>query len=240
MKTRLRRLACACALLAAGSALAGEMVFIAPTNHAMPLAQFKDGRIVGGIIYDLGEAIARKLGRQARFISVPSKRVGIELAAGEADALCYVLPNWIDGQFNWSRPLIPNGVVVIAHPDAPVIHTLRDLDGRRVGTVIGYRYPEVEAVLGKGFIRDDAPDSEHTFSKLSAGRTNYAIVEQAMLAWQSRSDKSVHVRSDLVYVTFKAKCAFSRAGRVPFAQPEHAVDVLLEQGAVEEILARYR
>ncbi|HZX28525.1 MAG TPA: ABC transporter substrate-binding protein, partial [Telluria sp.] len=141
------RFACLCAL-ACGPAAAGpaEIVFLAPQNHAMPIARFEHGRLAGGILKDLGDAIAARLGVPARFVSVPSKRVALALRAGEADGVCYVLPGWIDGDYRWTQPIIPNGVAVVAHGGAPVVHSLSDLAGHRVGTVLGYRYPLLEQV----------------------------------------------------------------------------------------------
>lgn len=217
-----------------------ELVFIAPTNHTMPLAQFQDGKLVAGIVKDLGEAIARRVGRTARFVETPSKRVSQALAQGRADGICYVLPNWIEGELDWSRAILPNSAVVAAHPAAPVIHALSELAGKPVGTVIGYRYAPLEAVLGAGFMRDDAPSMEHNLRKLAAGRRQYAIVEMASLEYLRRTDKSLHLRVDLEFISFKARCAFSRRAQVPFAELDRAIGALADDGSVEDILARYR
>ncbi len=229
-------------LLACSAARAAqdEMVFIAPTNHAMPLAQFKDGRINNGILMELGIAIAHSLGRTARFVSVPSKRVSMVLAKGEADGVCYVLPHWIDGDFLWSRPLIPNRVLLVSAPATPPVRTLADLAGKKVGTVAGYRYPEFEEALGKQFIREDAPTSELSVSKLVAGRTNYAIIGQSMFDYQKRSDRTFTARADLVVTSVMTRCAFSRLSKIPFVQVDKAINALADQGSVEEILSRYR
>jgi polar amino acid transport system substrate-binding protein len=217
-----------------------EIVFIAPMNHAMPLAQFKDGRLSGGILMDLGVAIAQRLGRTARFVSVPSKRVSMVLSKGEADGVCYVMPHWIDGDFNWSRPLIPNRMLVVAHARAPLVGTVAALSGQPIGTVAGYRYPEMEAALGKGFVRDDAPNGELSISKLRAGRTRYAIMGESMFDYQRRNDASFQARSELVVASVTTQCAFSRTSTIPFAQVEHAINAMIEKGSVREILSHYR
>jgi polar amino acid transport system substrate-binding protein len=230
----------ALAACAAAHAAQDEMVFIAPLNHAMPLAQFKDGRLNNGILMELGIAIAHRVGRTARFVSVPSKRVSMVLARGEADAVCYVLPHWIDGDFRWSRPLIPNAMLLVAHARAPVIHSVAELAGIKIGTVAGYRYPEIEAVLGAQFVRDDAPTSELTVSKLIARRTNYAIIGQSMFDYQRRYDKSFDARGDLVVANVHTQCAFSTLSKIPFAQVDKAINALADQGGMEDILSHYR
>ena len=107
-----------------------EIVFIAPSNHAMPWAQFKNEKLSGGLLKDLGELIAARLALKAKFIVIPSNRVRGVLLGGSADALCYVRPEWIDGQYNWTPSLIQDGAAVVARSGAPVIHTLADTHTR--------------------------------------------------------------------------------------------------------------
>src|SRR5471030_2525969 len=76
----------------AGAAEAPPLLFIAPTNHSMPMARFQNGELTGGLLWDLGELIARRMGRRAVFVSIPSRRVSDALSDGHADAVCYVLP----------------------------------------------------------------------------------------------------------------------------------------------------
>ncbi|MES2130090.1 MAG: transporter substrate-binding domain-containing protein [Pseudomonadota bacterium] len=224
----------------AARAAAQEVVFIAPTNLTMPMVQFDGRQLTGGLLKDLGDAIAGRLGRRARYIDIPSKRVWAVLAQGEADGVCYVLPEWGEGKLDWTRPLIPDGAVIAAHPSAPKLSHLDELAGHPVGTVLGYRYPELEAALGKDFIRDDAPTMEHNLSKLAAGRRQYAVVELAALEYRLRNTAGPRLRTELVYVQFKARCAFSPRAKVPFAQVEQAIDALVQEGVVEHILEHYR
>lgn len=225
---------------AAAPAAEPEIVFIAPTNHAMPWAHFQDGKLNAGLLEDLGEAIAQRLGRHAKFISVSSNRVRGVLLEGGADALCYVRPQWIDGTYNWSPSFILDGALVVARPGAAVIHSLADLAGRPVGTVVGYRYPELESALGHGFIREDAPSMENNLRKLIAGRMEYAILEKMVFEYQLRMDKSIKLRADLLYVSFDAQCAFSRSSAIPFAEVERVINALIKDGSVAEIFSHYR
>jgi polar amino acid transport system substrate-binding protein len=216
-----------------------DIVFVAATNNTMPVAKFDGRRLSGGIVKDLGDAIAARLGRQARYLDTPSGRVWDVLAKGQADGICYVLPEWAEGSFNWSRPVLPDAVVVVAHPSAPVLRKLKDLSGKPLGTVHGYHYPDVE-MLGKQFVRDDAPTMEHNLNRILAGRIKYAIVEQTTLAYRQRSDPSVNLRTEVVFTGFKAQCAFSKRSAVPFASVDEAITGLQADGSIDKILARYR
>lgn len=231
------------ALVLAGAgppACAQELVFLAPKNQDMPVAGFQGDTLVDGITKDLGEAIAARLGLKVRFLPMPSKRVPLALANGEADGLCYVLPQWIDGDFNWSRPLVPTAEVLVASPAAAPLQGLRDLAGQPVGTVLGYRYPMLDAALGRRFVRDDALSMSQLFVKLTLGRSPYAIVDQLSLAYRLKTDPRLKLRTELVMNRSVSQCAFSRASKQPFEAVSRAIDALVAEGEIERMLARYR
>lgn len=234
---------CALAVLvSAGAAKASgnELLMIAPLNQTMPLAQFQDDKLSGGIIKDLGEAIAQRLGRRAGFISVAGDQVAAALSKGKADGICYVRPFWIDGDFDWTRPLIPDAELVASLPSAPVIRSLLDLRDRPVGTVTGYRYPRVEQVLGLRFQRKDSPTMEENLQKMTQGGVRYTVLGQSTLAYQLKVNKNLKLRPDLVFASFSAQCAFSRRSNVAFSEVNNAINALIDDGSVEAILARYR
>lgn len=224
----------------AAAASPPELVMIAPTNQVMPLAQFQNGVLTGGIIKDLSEAIGERAGMRTSFVSVASDQVSVVLRSGKADGICYVRPFWIDGQFDWSRPLIPDSELVAAQVGAPVIGSLTGLRDRPVGTVAGYRYPRVEQVLGLRFQRSDSTTMEENLRKVAAGQPQYTILGELTLAYQMRMNNSLKLRSDLKFASFSAQCAFSRNGKRPFREIDKAIDSLLDDGSVEKILSRYR
>ncbi|MES2048051.1 MAG: transporter substrate-binding domain-containing protein [Pseudomonadota bacterium] len=217
-----------------------EIVFIAPTNHTMPLAEFVGDKLQRGILKDLGEAIAERLGLHARFLALPSKRVSAALRAGDADGVCYVLPNWIEGEFNWSQPVIPNSGIIATRLDTPSIGSIQALSDLTIGTVLGYQYPQFDPVLGSHFKREDAPTMESNLQKLAMGRMDYAIVEQNTLDYHNSRVPQHRLKQALVFASFKAQCAFSQKSTVPFADIKLAIDALLLDKSIEKILARYR
>lgn len=219
---------------------AQELVFLAPKNQAMPVAGFQGDTLVDGITKDLGEAIAARLGLKVRFLPMPSKRVPVALANGEADGLCYVLPQWIDGDFHWSRPLVPTAEVLVSSPGAPAVQRLTELAGKPVGTVLGYRYPLFDAALGRRFLRDDALSMSQLFVKLGLGRSPYAIVDQLSLDYHLKSDANLRLRPELVMNRQVAQCAFSRASKLPFDAINRAIEAMVADGEVDRMLARYR
>ena len=227
-------------LLPAWAHASGDLLMVAPLNQAMPLAQFDNDKLSGGILKDLGEAIAARIGRKAIFLSVAADQVSATLSHGKADGICYVRPFWIDGDYHWSRPLIPDAELVAAVPGAPQVRSLMDLRDRPVGTVTAYRYPRVEQVLGGRFQRRDSPTMEENLRKMMQGRFNYTVVGQTILDYQMKVNKDLKLRPDLVYASFTAQCAFTKGRHSVFKEANQAINDMLEDGAVDAILARYR
>ena len=237
-----KRSACLAALIVplAGGAAPADLVMIAPLNQTMPLAQFRNDKLSGGILKDLDEAIAQRLGRGVVHVSVAGEQVSEVLAAGKADGICYVRPFWIDGQYDWSRPLIPDAELVASVVGAAPVRSLVDLRDRPVGTVAGYRYPRVEQVLGLRFHRSESLTMEENLRKLMAGAVRHTVIAQSTLAYQMRINKALRLRRDLVFASFTAQCAFSKTAGVPFEEINQAINGLVDDGSVNQILARYR
>ncbi|MGV7211252.1 substrate-binding periplasmic protein [Oxalobacteraceae bacterium A2-2] len=225
-----------CAALAAQP----ELVMVAPTDQAMPVVRFQDGVLAGGIIKDVGDLLAQRLGRRAVYVNAAPDGVTATLASGKADAMCYVMPGWIDGDYQWSAPLIPDAELIVASAAAPRLRSLKDLRGRQVGTVAGYRYPRIERVLGAHLLRADSGTMEQNLRQIAEGKVDYAIVGENTLAYRLRAEPSLKLRPDLVFAAFKTQCAFSRRARVPFADAARAIEAMARDGSVDQILARYR
>lgn len=219
-----------------------EVVFAVTDSNAMPLAAFEGDLLKAGIVMDVGNAIAQRLGRTARFVTVSRNRLVSTLVDGRADGSCYAMPAWLDNApLRWSRPLIPNRDLVAARSDAAPLASVEDLAGESIGAVLGYRYPDLENRLGDRFRRDDAPDMLSNLRKLAAGRVRYAIVDQLTLQYETRRTlRDFKPGPSLTVASFVAACAFSLKGNVPAEDLQRSADALLLDGTIETILARYR
>ena len=228
------------AALAAQAAPSTDFVMIAPLNQAMPLAQFDKGKISGGILRDMGLAISRRLGRTAQFLTVPVDGTAAALTEGRADGLCFVLPHWIDGDFNWSVPFMDDAEMVVSRKDAPPVRSLAALRDLPVGSVKAYRYPRVEQVLGGQFVRRDFQTTEENIRKLAAGKVEHALLSKSAVEYYNYVNKTEPLRPDLTIAAFEAQCAFSKKSQVAFADIDRVFNMMLKDGTIERIIARYR
>src|ERR1700741_5020922 len=96
-RSGVRLLCLASLLLAATPVPAAELVVLVDTGTEMPMAGFHGGQLVDGIHKDLGEALARNMGRHASFVLLPRKRIALALENGKADLICMYIPAWLPG-----------------------------------------------------------------------------------------------------------------------------------------------
>lgn len=184
----------------------------------------------------LGRALAAATGRRARLLELPRNRLAAALEAGDGDILCGYLPAWMPGEVDWSRAFIPVTDVVVSSNRVPALRAIEELKGKRIGTVLGFRYPDFEQALGADFARDDGPSESISLQKMMAGRFDYAITTAATVHTQTVRGvlpPNAHV---LVVREIKTMCAVSRRGHVTPAEVNAAIDAIERSGELEKLL----
>ncbi|MYM35649.1 transporter substrate-binding domain-containing protein [Duganella sp. FT94W] len=231
----------ALAVMLAPAAVAAPLLTVAvDTGTEMPMAGFKDGQLVAGFHKDLGEALAGKMGRVVNFLPLPRKRIAMALEDGQADMVCLYLPPWLPGKFQWTRGFFPVAEVVVSSTAVPRPKTLRDLSGQPIATVLGYYYPELEAALGKQFVRDDGYSSSGNLRKIAAGRLHHAITQQNTLDYYLKVGEKLSIHPPLVIKRYQARCALSPKGRVRVPEIGKAIDQIVKDGSVNKIISNYQ
>jgi polar amino acid transport system substrate-binding protein len=237
----LHRFALCCALLSPLFARSAELVVLVDTGTEMPMARFDQYRLVDGIHKDIGEELAKAMGRTAKFLTLPRKRIPGALNAGEADVLCGYVPEWLEGHHAWSQPFYPQVEVVLSDRAAPRPSSVGELAGQPVGTVFGFYYPDLERPLGKDFVRADGPSVDLNLRKMAAGRLRHMVAMKSWFDYRIKlgeSGPSLH--PPLVAASYMTRCAVSLKGKVDVAEVDHAIARMLKDGAVAAIVARYR
>lgn len=238
----LQTLTAALCLLALSAQGKEEIVFSASSANAPPLVFFEREILVGGISKELGEAIAGQLGRQARFMVLPRKRIERYLEAGNVDAHCYSRPEWlpIPGLL-WSRPVFPDSDLLISARSAPPARSVKDLHGETVGTVLGFRYRQLDEYPEVSIQRDDAPSMEHNLRKMAIGRFVYAFTNRLTLDYYLQiGDPRLSIHPPLVLFRYQTQCALSPKSRVSLSDFNLAIETLQKNGQIEKILGNYR
>lgn len=227
--------------LGALPARASDMTFLVDTGTEMPMARFTGWKLSGGIHYDVGHALAKAMGRNAKFMTLPRQRMVSALEKGTADVICGYVPQWLSGQFDWSQPLIPTVEVLLTSVAVERPRKLSDVSGQVIGTVLGYKYPELERVLGDGFLRDDGPTTEASLRKLAVGRMRHAVTSEYIYHYRMKQrDLPLAVHEPLLVKRYVTQCAVSPKGSVTVGEVNAGIAHLARNGAVTEIVAKYR
>ena len=220
---------------------AGDLVILVDTGTEMPMARFEKWHLVDGIHRDIGLELARRMNRTPKFMSLPRKRIVKALEEGAADVLCSYVPEWLDGKFYWSQPFIPIVEVLIADRSVERPHDIKELAGKPIGTVLGYAHPELEEILGDGFVRSDGPTTEANLRKVAAGRIKYAVTGKSFLDWRlKKGDLMLTLHPPMVVKSYMGQCAVSRKGRAKLADVDRAIGEMIRDGSVNAIVARYK
>lgn len=244
MKRGPLRLALLAALLAGPGARAADappaLRIVAPTNQSMPMLRMDGQKPVDGVLKDLGELLAQRLGFKAVFLPFPSKRAGPALASGAADLLCYVKPEWIEGQLLWTQPFLAGTGIIAAGPNAPPVSQLQDLHDEPLGTVLGYRYPVLDQAFKPLVRREDVPDAETNLRRLAVGRVRYAVTDRAALAYYLKAHPTAGLREAVEVEHYRLSCALAPS-KAELLQPlNKAIERMLTDGSLDALLSRYR
>jgi len=210
-----------------------------------PYAIFKDGALVGGIDFDLAQAIGEALHLPVQHVLLPRPRVDAAVAAGEIDLRCHLSPEFTRApeQYLWSSPLLELENVLVGHQTAEALSSLEQLPrGQALGTVLGFVYPGVDERVADGRLRrDDTIAIERSLQKLSLNRVPYAIAEQREVSWYQRANPGHNIaywRLPLFKAEFR--CAVPKSPRNDGGELMlAAIERLRSSGQIERILARY-
>lgn len=212
-------------------------------SGVMPLVDIRNGKAVGGILYDLPMRLAEKLGRRAELLVMPRLRVQHTQLHNEIDVRCYASPVWLNEatpNYLWSIPFMVQRDLVVSRRREPI--TPEKLSRQRIGTVLGFYYPSLNPLFMSGkLLRDNARTQGLVLTKLAAGRYDYAISNELALLWHNRhNDPAQKLYEVHELASDPAFCLVRDAPDVPTQQLLRAMKEMKQDGEFEAILQRYR
>ena len=224
-------------------ARAERITFAVSMGSAMPMTEFHHETLTAGLLKDMGDALARELHMEPVYMVLPRKRVEAALLGGQADLLCDLRPEWLDSKhWIWTEAVFANNMTIVSRADTAPLARLSQLHGQRVGTVLGYRYPEMEKRLAAAFQRDDAITDEQNTSKLLSGRFDYMMSNSLYYDYQRKVHPKGALLNRAVFTVrqFDTYCALPPTGRLDPAKVNRAITTLRRRGDMQAIYDRYR
>lgn len=243
----------ALAACAGGTAASAQepLRFLVVDGRSLPMGLIRNTphgpELADGLIKDWQDALAHELGRRPVHLVLPRKRQDWAVEGHKVDLRCFVSPEWltpeIAAEYDWPAPFMEVEERVIGLADKPPALSMRDLEGKTIGGVHGYTYRKLDALFASGKARrEDAPGESTLLLKQLAGRTDYSMMRTLDFQYLRRNDgrMAALALSPLVVSHFAMYCARTKYSEVSLQELSGAQERLLQSGALERILQKYR
>jgi len=181
---------------------AGDAEGGAPYVEADPA----DPSRVVGFDVEVAELIAKGLGREPQFVEVAFAQIDQSIARGDADIGLSGIEDTPARRAGYAVTLPYyqfREVLSVRSPDAGQFRTIRDLRGRRVGTLTGtIAYEILLAAEGThGIVAVSYEDDVHPYSDLLIGRLDAVLLDNVLAERRSRTAAGFVTHPDPVAVS---------------------------------------
>lgn len=197
-----------------------------------------------GILPDFFQQLASELHGKSNITITPRGRIAMMLLYGELDAYCYSRPDWLEhsSELHWSVPIFSDRNVLVSRQETPAIKNYSDLKDKKVATVQGFQYPELEETFAANpLMRSDSVDVATTLEKLELKRVDYALLNDLYFQYFKKTHPKVRLNEKFFVIrTFDVFCALSP--KAAFTVPEFnaAVEKLKTTKKIQELIEKYK
>ncbi len=214
-------------------------------NNSPPFLQFDNSTetpiIQGGLFFDLGLEIGRKLKRPIRFMLSPRKRLDSELADGVIELVCYNTEAWAGSyakDYNWSIPIFKQSNLIVGLKKTMSdlhLKSLKDLKGRTLGTALGFVYPALSPYFKDGRIkREDAISGADNIAKLLSERVQYIVLNNLEYNYYRKKHSNLQ-EAPFEIDPINVKCASSKKSDLKITDINAAVLKSKKTGRLQKV-----
>lgn len=245
-----RRWRCAAALAAAllaaslppaAPATAGETLTWAQAEMGYPPYTMPEGWGKPGIYDEMLERIAELTGDRFERIYMPVNRSDTLFAMGRMDMRVLVNPDWLSPRERdvsvFTEPLfVAEEVLVFPRGRAfPFTGRPGELQGKRIATVVGYRYPR----FAEEFERQDSINEVNMLRMVAAGRVDAGIINVVVGRYLARTEGVQGVEFGPVYMTGPRVIRLHRNRAGALDRLNDAIRRLKHEGTFDRIIGSY-
>lgn len=200
-----------------------------------------------GLIIDWYAALERELAQPLSLSYAPPTRTKRRIRENLVDLRCFHALEW-DPEVDAGDyvEVAQTGLIIeerlIGPRDAPPVVALADIEGRRIGTVLGYHYPLLEPAFAAGTARrEDALTEITALQKQREGRTDLAVARVSTFAWLQQLDSrwAGLAAFPLVVSRTPLHCGVRRDGALSIDRLAAAQQRMVDSGELEAMLRRY-
>jgi ABC-type amino acid transport substrate-binding protein len=174
-----------CLAAVATASLAGEPLRYGVFESMSYPMVIHDGSnaVRGGLIVELGAALARELGTDLQTQPLPRKRIDAAVQSGEVDLVCYWSPEWTEqaDKVLWTIKSLPQVERIVTRPGGmPPAVALKYLEGKTIAAQLGFHYPSLQPWFDSGKVkRKDETRVETMFRSLELGVSDVLVTSEA-------------------------------------------------------------
>ena len=153
----------------------------------------KDGTY-SGLSIDILHAIVRKTGDQIVAVYLPGPRLFAGITDGTIDIDVFSNPRWrpqYAADSLYTEPYLTTRMILVYRKDlADVPRSMRELAGRKLLTVNGFRYPGLDELFDRGeVVRDIAPSTALLLKMLQLNHGSLGVADEAVFLDLSRREQ---------------------------------------------------
>lgn len=215
--------------------------FILHNSYDYPLLKLNQkGEIDSGILVDVAHGIAKVLNKKPNFLNISRARIDQYLIEGRADLSCYARKEWTKNpdDFFWSDELYQVENLVVYKNTTTPIKKISDLQNKRIGTLLNYKYPETADI---SYTSDGAINMANNFEKLLKNRVEY-IFTDSMYYYNLKDEILEKNKIQLEKFTkskFSILCRLSKKSEISLAELNRSIKTLKERNFFQLTIRKY-
>lgn len=214
-------------------------------HDAAPYAIERAEQLYDGIIKDIVTEISDELDISISFIKTPRRRIERYLENDTIHLVLITNPAWLNNseKLQWSDTLfIEQDKMVVMADNLNTYQELLDFRGMIIGTIRGYKYPDLQPFFDKKhFIRYDVSNLHVNFIRLELNRIDALVDADILINYHLKQVKNAKVFKvlSLTVSQHKIQAALSPNAPVSIIQFNQALKKLKDQGVIAAILKKY-
>ena len=200
-----------------------------------------DGTLQGYEV-EFGRALAARMGRQLRFVTLPWASLLAALPAHRVDLVInHLMPTpERRRRLDFSHPYTVSGIVVLTRPDlSGKIHGMADLAGRRVGAAMGSYYEQWLRTQQPKAIVVLYPSLELGLRDLEIGRFDAIVNDELVAADLLRKGLQLRIVAPPSTRDLESAVAMARNRPQLLQQVDAAIDAIRADGTLRELSLRW-
>ncbi len=204
----------------------------------------KEKALVGGAMKEIFEGISKQLDSKSEFHYYSRNRVESAVASDKIDIRCLTNESWVSKpeMYYWSSPLFHFANGIVWKKGTQAIKKLSDLNGKRLGTVTGYVYKNLEDLISQGKLkRLDTQNEAINIGLLEKKRVQYIFIELGTFHWQVQAHKISSLKSaeSLLVESIPIKCGILKSSTVDPKAFEAGLEKMRQDGFFKNLEIKY-